>query len=105
MIANLLLGPASVIASVVLAVASATWALASVCKTVVRERSRTARFTVALKDSAPGERAAILRAWVQVESGRADDPAEDEEPSPDGTRLAWVRRLLPGGRGTEPGKE
>ncbi|HWO63326.1 MAG TPA: hypothetical protein VNO31_25155 [Umezawaea sp.] len=84
------------------AVPSIAWALASLGKTVVQERSRTARLAAALKDSAPAERGEILRAWGQLESAR---PAEVVDAAPEEERLAWFRRLFRGGRGTEPGKD
>ena len=102
MSANLLTEAGSLIAAAVLAIPSTAWALVSLGKTVVQERSRTARLAAALKDSAPAERGEILRAWGQLESAR---PAEVVDAAPEEERLAWFRRLFRGGRGTEPGKD
>jgi hypothetical protein len=48
-------------------VASIIRSVVSLCKKVVEERSRTARFTMALKDSTPRQRAEIIVACGQLE--------------------------------------
>lgn len=96
---NLLTEAGSLIAAAVVAIPSTAWALVSFGKTVVQERSRTARLTAVLKDSAPAERSEIMRAWGQWESGR---PAEVVDEAPE-ERPSWIRRVLR--RGTDPGGE
>ena len=79
MAANLLGEAGSVIAVVGVAFSSISWALASLVKKIVEERSRTARFTAALKGSKPHERGEIIRAWGQLESRRAGELGEASE--------------------------
>lgn len=109
--ANLLTDAAWLVPALALAaaaVSSIARSLVSLCKKVVEERSRTARFNTALKDSTPPQRAEIILAYGQLEGGRpseltAGEPEETPPPSPD--TLSWVARFLRRWRETEPGKE
>lgn len=90
------------------AVSSITRSLVSLCKKMVEERSRTARFNTALKDSTPQQRVEIILACGLLEGGHASElttgePEEAPRPSPE--RFSLVARFLRGGREAEPGKE
>ncbi|MBV9144225.1 MAG: hypothetical protein JO115_25450 [Pseudonocardiales bacterium] len=96
------------LALAVAAVSSITRSLVSLGKKIVEERSRTARFTMALKDSTPQQRSKIIIAYGSLEGGRASEPTtgESEEALPSSPeRFSLVARSLRGGRETEPGKE
>ncbi|MGH4011287.1 MAG: hypothetical protein ACRDTH_24525 [Pseudonocardiaceae bacterium] len=111
MSANLLTDAAWLVPALALvaaAVSSITWSLVSLCKKVVEEKSRTARFNTALKDSTPPQRAEIILACGQLEGGRPSElitgePEETPPPSPD--KFSLVARFLRGWRETEPRKE
>lgn len=89
------------------AVSSITRSLVSLCRKVVEERSRTARFNAALKDSTPQQRAVIILACGQLEGGFASEPTTgeaEEPPPPSPERFSLVARFLRGGRQIERGK-
>jgi hypothetical protein len=97
-----------VLALAAAAVSSITRSLVSLGKKMVEERSRTARFNAALKDSTPQQRAEIILACGSLEGGCAGelttgDP--EEVPPPSLKRISLAARSLRGGRDTEPGKE
>jgi hypothetical protein len=86
------------------AVSSTTRSLVSLCKKMVEEKSRTARFNTALKDSTPQQRAEIILACGVLEGGRSSELTTrepEETPPPSLERLSLVARLLRGGRKAE----
>jgi hypothetical protein len=97
-----------VLALAVTAAPSITRSLVSLGKKIVEERSRTARFNTALKDSTPPQRAEIILAYGSLEKGRASELTTREPekvPPPSSERFSLVARSLRGGPETEPGKE
>lgn len=97
-----------VLALATAAVSSITRSLVCLGKKIVEERSRTARFNTALKDSTPPQRVEIILACGSLERGRANEqttgePEEAQPPSPE--RFSLVPRFLRAGRETELGKE
>ncbi|MBV9012622.1 MAG: hypothetical protein JO272_11330 [Pseudonocardiales bacterium] len=90
------------------AISSITRSLVSLGEKMVEERSRTARFNTALKDSTPPQRAEIIFAYGSLERGRASEltTREPEEvPPPSLDRSSLVARPLRNGPKEEPGKE
>lgn len=109
--ANLLTDIAWLVPTLVLAaaaVSSIARSLVSLCKKMVEEKARTARFNTALKDSTPQQRAEIILACGQLERGRSNAlPTEESEetPPPSPEKPSLVARILRGWRETEPEKE
>ncbi|WNV86455.1 hypothetical protein [Umezawaea sp. Da 62-37] len=82
--------------------------LVSLLKMMVRERSRTTRFDMALKDSTPDERGEIIRACGQLEANCPHEPTIEEPetaPPTQSARLPLLNRLLQSARETDPRKD
>jgi hypothetical protein len=97
-----------VVALAATAVSSITRSLVPLGKKIVEERSRTARFNTALKESTPQQRAEIILACGSLEGGHASEPTTgkpEEAPPASLERFSLVARSLRGGHETEPGKE
>lgn len=109
--ANLLLDAAwlvPVLALAAAAVSSITRSLISLAKKIVEERSRTARFNTALKDSTPQQRSEIILACGSLEGGRVREPTTGESkeaPPASPKRFSLVARSLRGGHEAKPGKD
>jgi hypothetical protein len=88
-----------------LAAATVTRSLVSLGKTMVEERSRTARFNTALKDSTPPQRAEIIESLTGGRASKVTTGESEDAPPPSPERFSLVARLLRDGRETEPGKE
>jgi hypothetical protein len=90
------------------AVSSITRSLVSLGKKIVEERSRTARFNTALRDSTPPQRAEIILACGSLEGGRGNEPitGEPKEAPPlPPERFSLVADSPRVGHETEQGKE